>query len=163
LFEHGHSAVSATPGWLGALLQRLAESAPDRVLLVAPAGHPLRAALQGRLPGAQIDAAPDPGHLPPHRYALAVVAATLEPLEPAAARAMLAALRDRVAAQVVLWVDATRAPIDETELRALGFRIHARDGAHLLCGFDLQDYKERPDWLNPSQWAHPELWDKFRW
>lgn len=155
--------MSATPGWLAALLRQLGDGAPDRVLLVAPAAHPLRAVLQARLPAARIDVAPDPARLPPERYPLAIVAETIEPLDAAAARELLAALRDRLAAHVVLWVDIGRAPVPESELRALGFRIHARDGAQLLCGFDLQDYKDRPDWLNPRQWAHPELWDKFRW
>ena len=29
--------------------------------------------------------------------------------------------------------------------------------------FDIADYKKTPDWLNPSHWANPELWDKYRW
>lgn len=155
--------MSAAPGWLEPLLHRLAASAPTRALLVAPAGHPLLAALRARLPGMQVAVAPDPLRLPLERTALAVVAATLETLTPAAARELLAALRDRLAQHVVVWIDAERSPLTEAELRSLGFRIHARDGAQLLCGFDLHDYKDLPDWLNPGQWAHPELWDKFRW
>lgn len=167
MFGPGRNAMTAAmnppPGWLAALLHQLGDGAPTRVLLVAPAAHPLRAALQARLPGARIDAAPDAARLPAHRYELAVVAETLEALPAAAARELLAALRDRLAAHVVLWLDTGRAAMDESDLRALGYRIHARDGAQLLCGFDLQDYKDRPDWLNPRQWAHPERWDKFRW
>ena len=88
---------------------------------------------------------------------------TLETLDAAAARARIARLRDLEARHVVLWLDLDRSPLPESELRALGFRLHSRDGAQALFGFDLFDYKERPEWLSAAQWAHPELWDKFRW
>jgi hypothetical protein len=133
------------------------------VLLVAPPSHPLATALRARLPATRLDQAADPARLPAQRHALALVAATLEGLPAADARVLLAALRDRLAGHTLLWVDASRSPLPESELRGLGFRIHARDGAELLCGFDLFDYKDRPDWLNPDRWAHPERWDKFRW
>ena len=151
------------PAWLEPLLRQLAAEPPAEILLVAPPAHPLAAALRARLPDARLDHATDAARLPPQRHALAVVAATLESASPAAARELLAALRDRCARHTLLWVDAARAPLPEGELRALGFRIHARDGTQLLCGFDLFDYKDRPDWLNPQSWAHPELWDRFRW
>ena len=144
------------------VLGRLAEEAPARVLLVAPPDHPLLAALRERLPGAVLDLAAADA-LPAQRYDVALVAETLEALAPAAARELLAALRDRLAAHVVLWLDTARAPVDEEGLRALGYRILARDGTQLLGGFDLYDYKDRPDWLNSRNWAHPELWEKYRW
>lgn len=144
------------------VLGRLAEEAPGRVLLVAPPDHPLRAALGERLPHAALDVATG-DTLPAQRYDVALVAGILETLPTAAARVLLAALRDRVAAHVVLWLDLARAPVDEEALRALGYRILARDGTQLLGGFDLHDYKDRPDWLNSRNWAHPELWEKYRW
>lgn len=152
---------SVRPYFLTAL-DRLAEEAPARVLLVAPPDHPLRAALVERLPRAVLDVATADA-LPAQRYDVALVAATLETLSAAAARALLAALRDRLAAHVVLWLDTARAAVDEETLRALGYRILARDGAQLQGGFDLYDYKDRPDWLNARNWAHPELWEKYRW
>jgi hypothetical protein len=155
--------VTRAPGWLEALLRELAAAAPGDVLLVAPAGHALASVLRARVPATRVDLATDPACLPQRRYALALVAATLEGLDAASAGALLAALRDRLAAHVLVWADAERVPLDEPALRALGFRIHARDGAQLLCGFDLHDYKDRPDWLNPGHWAHPERWDKHRW
>ncbi|WP_404840873.1 DUF6231 family protein [Alkalilimnicola ehrlichii] len=27
----------------------------------------------------------------------------------------------------------------------------------------MATYKTTPDWLNSRNWAHPELFDKFRW
>ena len=155
--------MSAQPGWLEALLRRLAAESPDRVLLLAPADHPIHATLRARLPGATLDAVTADALPRGQRYPLALVAATLETLPAAAARELLAALRDRLAAHVVLWLDAARAPVSEDGLRALAYRVHARDGTQLLCGFDLYDYKDRPDWLNANHWAHPELWGKFRW
>lgn len=32
-----------------------------------------------------------------------------------------------------------------------------------LYQFDIATYKTTPDWLSPSNWANPELWDKYRW
>ncbi|HKJ94617.1 MAG TPA: DUF6231 family protein [Gammaproteobacteria bacterium] len=32
-----------------------------------------------------------------------------------------------------------------------------------LFQFDIDTYKHTPDWLNPSNWANPELWDRYRW
>jgi uncharacterized protein DUF6231 len=29
--------------------------------------------------------------------------------------------------------------------------------------FNIYDYKPAPEWLNGKYWAHPELFDKFRW
>ncbi len=32
-----------------------------------------------------------------------------------------------------------------------------------LYKYDITTYKKKPEWLNPTNWANPELWDKFRW
>lgn len=145
------------PDWLEALLREVTASVPKRALLLAPRGHPLATALRARL------AALDEAAAPATRYDLALVAGVIEPLPLADARALLADLRDRAAAHTVLWLDASRSALREDGVRALGFRVLARDGAQLLCGFDLADYKDRPDWLNAKHWAHPERWDRFRW
>jgi hypothetical protein len=152
--------VTPSPGWLEGLLRQLEAEAPGDALLLAPPGDPLAPVLRRRLPRTTLTHAQSP---PGARHALAVVARTLEPLTPADARALLAALRDRIAPHVVVWVDLDRAPLDESMLRALAYRLHARDGAQAVFGFDAYGYKDRPDWLSPRHWAHPELWDKFRW
>jgi len=41
--------------------------------------------------------------------------------------------------------------------------LAAPDAQQALFGFELFGYEDRPEWLNPRHWAHPELWDKFRW
>lgn len=157
--------TALTPRWLDALLRQLAAGAPERAVLLAPEGHPIVEVLRQRLPQVRVRRAapPDPAEVPAERLPLVVVAGLLERMAAAAARELLAALRDRQAQHTILWVDLERSPLPEAELRALGFRVHARDGAHLLCGFDAYDYKDRPDWLNPRHWAHPELWDRYRW
>lgn len=154
--------MSAAPGWMEPLLRQLEAEAPADLLLLAPASHPLGAVLRRRLAGTVLETAA-PSALPPRRFALALAVETLEALSATDARALLAALRDLEARHVVLLVDLARSPLPEAELRALGFRLHARDGEQALFGFELYDYKERPEWLSPRHWAHPELWDKFRW
>jgi len=142
------------------LLARLAAEAPAEALLLAPPDDPLAPALRRRLANTRLTHAQQPGG---ERHALALVARTMESLAAADARALLAALRDRVAPHVVVWLDLERSPLDESVLRALAYQLHARDGAQALFGFDLYGYKDRPDWLSPQHWAHPERWDKFRW
>lgn len=150
------------PGWMESLLRRLEAEAPADALLLAPPQHPIEAALRRRLPQTALTRAV-PGALPARRFALALAADTLESLSAADARVLLAALRDLEAPHVVLWVDLATSPLDETALRALGFRLHARDDAQALFGFELFGYKDRPEWLSPQHWAHPERWDQFRW
>lgn len=154
---------SDPPGWMESLLRQLEkEPAPD-ALLLAPPRHPLAGELERRLPRTALTRCAPAEPLPGHRFALAIVVETLEALPAADARALLAALRDLAARHVVLLVDLARSPLGDEELRALGFRRHAGDGTRVLYGFELYGYKDRPEWLNPGQWAHPELWDKFRW
>jgi hypothetical protein len=151
---------AAAPAWLEALLRQLAAEAPADAVLLAPPDDPLAPVLRRRLPRTALIHFQEP---PATRHALAIAARVLESLAPADARALLAALRDRVAPHVLVLLDLDRAPLDEAALRALAYRLHARDGAHALFGFDLHDYKDRPDWLGPQHWAHPQLWEKFRW
>lgn len=76
----------------------------------------------------------------------------------------LAALRD-LHAGAVLAVAEQDAPLSDAGWRALGFTTHRRDArtGTALQGFNLYDYKQRPDWLNARNWANPELWDVYRW
>ena len=79
---------------------------------------------------------------------------------PEHADAALAKLRDQLAKRVLV----LEAPDSRNaeELMALGFSVLAREPL-LLAAFDLYDYKQRPDWLNPKHWSNPDLWDQFRW
>ena len=75
---------------------------------------------------------------------------------------LLAALRDRANRRILVHVGEAR--IGETidqQLVSLGYRRLAADEALYL--FDIDTYKDTPDWLNPRNWANPELWGKYRW
>lgn len=104
---------------------------------------------------------------------LALVAGVLERLPPRRAGVLLARLRDLYAGCLLV-----RVPIGErwpdhashwtrNDLLAYGLRLVAEcrqeAGPVHLYRFDLYDYKTTPDWLNSDRWAHPELWDKYRW
>jgi hypothetical protein len=151
-----------SPRWLGMLLEQIATAAPPDILILAPTA--LEAAVRERSPSSAVTVARHPDVLAlRQRHAWALVADAVETLPADAARELLAALRDRLAGHTLLIVDLARAPLSEQDLRGLGYRLHARDGARALFGFDLNDYKDRPDWLSPNNWANPELWDRFRW
>src|SRR5687767_1462264 len=104
------------------LLRQLEAEAPADALLLAPPDDPLAPVLRRRLARTQLTHAQAP---PAARYALALAVRVLEPLAAADARALLAALRDRIAPHVVVWLDLARAPLDESALRALAYRLHA--------------------------------------
>jgi len=101
------------------------------------------------------------------RFDLALIAPTTGPRQTDMMQ-LVAALRDRYARHLLIaaTVDA-RAGLTHADYLALGMR-HVGDygggtPAHALYEFDIVDYKHTPDWLNSEHWAHPELFDKFRW
>lgn len=98
---------------------------------------------------------------------------TLEHLSKDEGLALLARLRDihteRFCALVPVGPGGARhaSAWDHTDLVAHGMTLlgrYQKAGDPLsLYGFDIASYKRTPDWLNPRHWAHPELWDKYRW
>lgn len=107
------------------------------------------------------------------RVELALVAGAVERLDKRTAALMLGRLRDLCAERLLLVVpmgvpvSGAREGWRVEELLAYGLY---RAGAYTHAGrplhvysFDLYDYKPTPDWLNSRFWAHPELFDKFRW
>lgn len=163
---------TAPPKSLVAALQCVVEEAGEGGLLyVTGPGDPcgLSEAWAGkpsgprRIPATKLTATPPPGWEIPR---LCIACANLGLAGPAAEQA-LARLRDLYCQRVIL-LTPTRGPggWNPATLRALGFvRLAAGggEGAWALFGFDLYDYKSTPDWLNPRFWAHPELWDRYRW
>ena len=106
------------------------------------------------------------------RFDLAVVINALETLEKAHAENLLAALRDLHARCVVAAVrlgehwSGTQSTWRERDLLGLGMKrldTDSPDANQGLFEFNIQDYKLSPDWLNARHWAHPELWDIYRW
>lgn len=107
------------------------------------------------------------------RFDLAVVVGVLEGLDREPGGALLAALRDLAARRLLVAVPAspgdepyrsvwTRDDMLAHGLDALG---EARHEAQTLAvyGFDIDQYKRTPDWLNARGWANPENWGKYRW
>ena len=75
---------------------------------------------------------------------------------------LLAALRDRANRRIVVHVGEARIGDDvDQRMVALGYRRLTADAA--VYQFDIETYKDTPDWLSPRNWANPELWDKYRW
>ncbi len=107
------------------------------------------------------------------RVDLAVIAHGLEMLEKRRAGHLLAALRDVHSRCLVVAVrlgdnwPGLISHWSENELLAFGMRRRAhveQQGRPIgVYEFNIKDYKINPDWLNPRHWAHPELWDAYRW
>ncbi|MFW6041456.1 MAG: DUF6231 family protein [Guyparkeria sp.] len=72
---------------------------------------------------------------------------------------LLASLRDRGNRPVVVYLG--ESVDDRMKMIALGYKASSPDDP--VYQFDIHDYKQTPDWLNPRNWANPELWDKYRW
>ena len=81
------------------------------------------------------------------------------------ARQLIAALRDLLARQMLVFVPENL--LEDTALLGLALNCQARfevDGMEWQAwSYDIRTYKAVPDWLNPRFWANPENWDKYRW
>jgi hypothetical protein len=154
--------------------RRLAERRPASILNIGPLGDTLfRDYLQACPDTRYVSVGPDEAlarlsALP--RFAQAFVARALETLPRQEAMSLLARLRDVHAEHVLLAVGPVSGNDNRweaNELIALGLaRVEEHDAAEghvALYEFDISDYKLTPDWLNSEHWAHPELFDKFRW
>lgn len=104
-----------------------------------------------------------------------LLADVLERLDKQDAEVLIGRLRDLHSRHLFLFIrigedwDGLKSYWQRTDLLAHGFTLHQRyeygDGAleYDLCRFDLETYKQTPDWLNSQYWANPELWGKYRW
>ncbi|BAU50223.1 hypothetical protein SVA_3687 [Sulfurifustis variabilis] len=153
------------------VLRRLAERHPASILNIGPLGEALfRGYLDARPQTGYLSLRPREAHarlsaLP--RFALAFVAGAFETLGPQDATRLLARLRDVQAAHLLLAVDSgseSETRREANDLIALGLQlIEEHPEGVALYEFDIARYKLTPDWLNSEHWAHPELFDKFRW
>lgn len=102
------------------------------------------------------------------RFDVALVSTGAEAASKAPLLHLLAALRDRYAHYLFVALELSpRMGLTQTNFLALGMR-HVGDypsvtATHALYAYNIADYKNTPDWLNSQHWAHPELFDKFRW
>ncbi len=89
---------------------------------------------------------------------LVVVTNQLEHMELAAARHLLARLRDSHAA-VLIAHDPSRV-FSTGDYLALGFEVDSNADCYI---YDANAGSRQRDWNNSSNWANPENFDKFRW
>ncbi len=165
------------PAYADDLVKLLAQHRPVSILAIGAPVQELVASYLEREPQTQLDRLEGPDLLAAlrgrGRYALCLVADTLEHMSKEAAGQLIARLRDVHAERLYVVV-----PIGEgrqgaasrwelSELIGYGLRAiadYAEGAEHLqLFEFDIATYKDTPDWLNANYWAHPERWDKERW
>ena len=107
------------------------------------------------------------------RVDLAVVAHALEMMEKRRAQNLLAALRDLYSKCLIVAVrlgsnwPGLISHWQENELLGFGMQqvaSYEKDERPIgVYEFNIEDYKLSPDWLSARHWAHPELWDVYRW
>lgn len=89
----------------------------------------------------------------------------LERLPRASAEHIIASLRDLYGGCFAVVFDPQH--VDNwrsQDLLALGlYQLPLAEQAEQIFLFDIHTYKQTPDWLNSRYWAHPELFDKYRW
>lgn len=146
--------------FLPLIAETLQATKARQVIVVGELPWPQNAtAAQAMTPATALDHAADRG-----RQELAI-AALQQDQDRNEARQLIAALRDLLARQLLVFVPEKL--LDDTELRGLALTRQARfelEGeAWQAWSYDIRTYKSVPDWLNPRFWANPENWDKFRW
>lgn len=108
------------------------------------------------------------------RYDMGVVTETIEYMEKREAVLLLSRLRDLYTARFCTavrvgddWPDLT-STWTRNELLGIGLMLvnsyEDDDNRRIqLYKYDIATYKPTPGWLNPEDWANPELWNKYRW
>ncbi len=107
------------------------------------------------------------------RFDTGVVVNVIEHMEKKKAGQLLARLRDVHTPRFCLIVPigtgwtGQRSTWEPNDLLGFGMsRVsrYSQDGKTVeLYKYDIATYKKTPEWLNPSNWANPHLWDKYRW
>ncbi|MEJ2059278.1 MAG: DUF6231 family protein [Acidihalobacter sp.] len=151
-----------------ALATDVGQGAHDRLLLLAsPAHAALGACLDTALEITECrQVAPEDGLTAAsdtQRWDCAVLAGALEQLPRSEGEHLISSLRDIYARRLYILVDAATDRWPARDLIAFGLSEVGRSETQVLYRYDVSTYKRTPDWLNPRFWAHPELWDKFRW
>lgn len=150
---------------------------PSSLLIVAPERHELAGELAHADPARDTHwLAPEPETvraLADRTYDAALVLNALERMSKADAGILLGRLRDVHTRRLLVLLrvgsrwEEQLSHWRRTDMIAygLGLEVHSGPGSHAqhLYRFDIDDYKRTPEWLNPGNWAHPELWDKYRW
>jgi hypothetical protein len=139
--------------WRAQLEARLREIRPASVCTLDAAARQLAGDV---LPATPL-ALPTPH--PPSPCALALGIDALDGLDADAARQLIGRTRLYVAPHILLAVPAD-CVLDEAMFRALGFTLCATDATAgmRIHEYDIETYKNVPDWLNSRFWANPERW-----
>ena len=89
----------------------------------------------------------------------ALVIDALNDLDAAQARTLLAHVRNFIAPRIFV-VATARCALDRLAFLAIGYDVLGVDEIDnsVIYHFDLNTYKQVPDWLNARHWAHPERW-----
>jgi hypothetical protein len=137
--------------WRAQLEARLREIRPASVCALDAAARQLA---DDVLPGTPL-ASP----VPSSPCALALGIDALDDLDADTARQLIGRTRLYVAPHILLAVSAGCA-LDEAMFRALGFTLCATDATAgmRIHEYDIETYKNVPDWLNSRFWANPERW-----
>jgi hypothetical protein len=151
------------------LLASLDELEPATLLAVGAEALPAVEAYGGRHPECETVCVPDyPREALPRtsqRFRLGVIAGLIGRLPDAATRALIAALRDQYCDGLLLLAPEGRWPL--ADYLSLGFERHAavdgNGGAFELYWYDADRCNPEREWNNPTHWAHPENFKRFRW
>ncbi|MDH3280012.1 MAG: DUF6231 family protein [Gammaproteobacteria bacterium] len=159
----------------------LADSRPDSILSIGPNARALvtdyleqRAFLGQPCPLVTLEPAEALAKLSDlGRFDLGIVADTLEQLEKVKGSHLIASLRDvhtaRFCVVVTISTPESSAKSQWTASDCLGLGMilvnaYEQDSVvRHMYKYDIATYKSTPEWLNSSDWANPELWDKYRW
>lgn len=141
---------------------------PDRVLAVGDTAETvLRECLPEGVPLESLDPPRAESLMGRGRYGLVLVAGALETLDKDGGIRLIARLRDLHARRLFVAVPLGSGGWSARDLYGLGLRRAAHclraEGGPQLFYFDLESYKQTPEWLNAKYWANPEMWDKYRW
>ena len=76
---------------------------------------------------------------------------------------LLATLRDRLNRPVMVHFGEGHPIGGSVDQRMVSLGFTRQTAAEPMYLFDIETYKQTPDWLNARHWANPELWGKYRW
>ena len=106
---------------------------------------------------------------------LVIISNVLEIISKRDGMRLLAFVRDRLSSQYCVfyqWSEAKSEAKSEhswelADFLSLGLvRVNEYvfdDKQAALFKYSISSYKRTPDWLNPNNWANPELWGKYWW
>ncbi len=141
--------------WREIVVEALQRSAPDRIYALDASALEVAQALWPET-SVQLCAAHTQTSAPAQ---LALVMDAVNDLDAAQVRTLLAQVRDFISARIIV-IAGARCALDRLAFLAIGYDALGVDKTEniTIYHFDLNTYKQVPDWLNARYWAHPERW-----